>query len=148
MYLPRKMTKNGLTFLQFIGSKGIDGVVAHELLDALDKDIPRTKIPKIRFEQVKRGYVEFNGDTTKITPFGVKVLANVNNMKIMDSYTHSETSIRKRKNTEPEPQEIKLNISKTATNVADSIAHLISENEQLRELLRSINEKINQALEL
>ena len=112
MYLPRKMTKNGLTFLQFIGSKGIDGVVAHELLDALDKDIPRTKIPKIRFEQVKRGYVEFNGDTTKITPFGVKVLANVNNMKIMDSYTHSETSIRKRKNTEPEPQELNNHLLK------------------------------------
>ena len=148
MHLPKKMTKNGLKFLQFIESKGKDGVVAHELLDALDEEIPRTKIPKIRFEQVNRGYVEFDGSKTKITPFGVKVLANVDNMKIMEGYTHSETSIRTRKKTEPEPQEIKLNISKTATNVADSIAHLISENEQLRELLRSINEKINQALEL
>ena len=148
MHLPKKMTKNGLKFLQFIESKGREREVANELHEAVDEEVAGSEIPKIKVEQINRGYVEFDGSKTKITPFGVKVLANVDNMKIMEGYTHSETSIRTRKKTEPEPQEIKLNISKTATNVADSIAHLISENEQLRELLRSINEKINQALEL
>ena len=147
MRLPTKMGEAYVSLLTIFNKDLNKSIKSLDLSNSLEKTIPRNDIAKIRHSLVIKGYLTFDGNNTKLTKLGLEVVNNLPNMKVVRSYRHGKTRpINPTASHPPEP--ITLNISKSATSLAESVSELISENEQLRELLKSINLKITQALEL